>query len=107
MYYEKPNMQGCGIMPPDVTRIAEPVERVSEVWQALNRLTDAVQRYDYVVGALGPKLGSVLLPSSPTVAGNEKEVGYQTDLANHINAIRCRIGDITDNLESMVSRIEL
>jgi len=83
-------------------------ERTTEVKKALDDLNSVIQRYDHIVGRLGSRLSCVVSPAPPTSQGIEKAPhGYQTDLANHINGLRCTARDITDNLESLLERIEL
>ena len=93
------NCNSRSIMPEDVVRRPE-------VSQAIDDLKSVVERYDSIVGRLSGKLGCVLVPSAPVGQG-QAEKGYQTDLANIINQQRCMIRDITDNLESILQRIEL
>jgi hypothetical protein len=84
------------------------VERTSEVSRALDELNSVIQRYDHLVGRLSSRLHCVVIPAPPICSGNDKPIqGYQTELANHINGIRCTARDITDSLESLLERIEV
>jgi len=84
------------------------VERTTEVSRALSDLNSVIQRYDHLVGRLHSRLNCVVIPAPPACTGQEKiSQGFQTDLANHINSMRCTARDITDSLESLLERIEL
>ena len=84
-----------------------PPPRPPEVADALEGLRMVIQRYDALVGRLGGRLHQVLRPTEPTVADRCADRGYQTDLANEINGLRCLARDITDGLESIIERVEV
>lgn len=81
--------------------------RETEVTRALSDLHSVIQRYDHLVGRLHSRLNSVIIPAPPAVCNDKISQGYQTDLANTINSMRCQARDISDSLESLLERIEL
>lgn len=81
--------------------------RVPEVERALNDLRAVVDRYDCIVAQLYDRLNCVVTPAPSVCSEQCEETGYNTILANYINESRCRIRDITINLESLYERIEL
>lgn len=83
------------------------VARDTEITRALSELHSVIQRYDHIVDRLHSRLASVVIPSSSAVCDGKPSQGYQTDLANTINTMRCQARDITDTLESLLDRIEL
>jgi len=104
------NAVGAASQAGRLNRLSDCVEtRDTEVQRALSDLHSVIQRYDHVVGRLSSRLNSVVIPCTPAVACQEDKVsqGYQTDLGNTINSMRCQARDITDNLESLLDRIEL
>jgi len=81
--------------------------RETEVTRALSELHTVIQRYENIVGRLHNRLNSVVIPAPPAACNDKVALGYQTDLANTINCMRCQFRDITDSLESLLDRIEL
>lgn len=84
------------------------VERITEVNRVLSDLDSVIQRYDHLVVRLNSRLDCVVIPEAPACTGQEKmPQGFQTELANRINNMRCTARDISDRLESLLERIEL
>ena len=86
---------------------SSPERDTPEVMRAINDLRCVVERYDHLVGRLHDRLNCVVTPAPPACSEQCKESGYSTALASSINEARCKLRDITDNLESLYERIEL
>lgn len=78
-----------------------------EVVRAMNNLNSAVERYDNLVHRLQDKISCVTTCPPPQGEVLNKEIGYQTELANSMDLVFRRLRDITNNLESLYERIEL
>ena len=83
------------------------VERTSEVECVLSELSRVVQRYDHLMSQLHSRLASVVRAELPSPTVENKQIIFQTDLANRINDLQNHANGVTDGLESLLERLEL
>ena len=96
--YNEPKYEGCCDMP---------VSPPKDVPDACESLRSTLGRTDHLVNLLADKLCAVVRQQPPETGCNPKMPERQTALGKHIQGMQEQLRDITDNLESIINRIEL
>lgn len=88
----------CGVAAP---------AREYEIPQVISSLFGEIERYKNLFCRLSDRIQPVVTPCPPQETTGKLGNGFNTNLASEINSANCLLSKITDDLESLLSRIEL
>ena len=77
-----------------------------EIRIVISNLDDSICKYDNLLSRLSDRLSCVLRQSNPNDAKNVTKT-FNTSLANDLNSLNIRLTNLTDDLESILYRLEI
>lgn len=93
-------MNGCSSAPALVKEY--------EIPQVLSSLFNEIDRYENLCVRITERIGSIVSPCPPQDSKNGLiEKGFNTNLATEIHHQKMKMRRVSDDLESLLSRIEL